>query len=68
MTMFPDSHQDLLTAEVAVLATHGHDGYPQVTALWLSRSSRSKSIPGADWRKRAAQARACWLEQTRHNT
>lgn len=33
--MFPDSHQDLLTAEVAVLATHGHDGYPQVTALWF---------------------------------
>ena len=35
MTAFPESHQDLLNAEVATLATIGHDGYPQVTALWF---------------------------------
>lgn len=35
MSAFPESHKDLLTAEVAVLATHGHDGFPQVTALWF---------------------------------
>jgi PPOX class probable F420-dependent enzyme len=35
MTTFPGTHQDLLTADVAVLATQGHDGYPQVTALWF---------------------------------
>ena len=35
MTPFPISHQDLLKADVAVLATIGHDGYPQVTALWF---------------------------------
>lgn len=35
MTPFPDSHQDLLAADVAVLATQGQDGYPQVTALWF---------------------------------
>jgi len=35
MTTFPESHQDLLKAEVAILATIGHDGYPQVTALWF---------------------------------
>jgi len=35
MTTFPESHQDLLKAEVATLATIGHDGYPQVTALWF---------------------------------
>ncbi len=35
MTTFPASHQDLLQAEVASLATIGHDGYPQVTALWF---------------------------------
>src|SRR5690349_16351500 len=35
MTMFPESHQDLLKADVAVLATVGKDGYPQVTALWF---------------------------------
>ena len=35
MTTFPESHQDLLKAEVAILATIGQDGYPQVTALWF---------------------------------
>ncbi|HEX6290108.1 MAG TPA: PPOX class F420-dependent oxidoreductase [Herpetosiphonaceae bacterium] len=33
--MFPESHQDLLNAQVAMLTTIGHDGYPQVTALWF---------------------------------
>jgi PPOX class probable F420-dependent enzyme len=35
MIPFPQSHQDLLKADVAILATIGHDGYPQVTALWF---------------------------------
>jgi PPOX class probable F420-dependent enzyme len=35
MTTFPESHQDLLKADVAMLATIGPDGYPQVTALWF---------------------------------
>ena len=35
MTTFPESHQDLLQAEVATLATIGSDGFPQVTALWF---------------------------------
>jgi PPOX class probable F420-dependent enzyme len=35
MTPFPESHKDLLNAPVAVLPTNGHDGYPQVTALWF---------------------------------
>jgi PPOX class probable F420-dependent enzyme len=35
MTTFPESHQDLLNAPVAVLSTIGKDGYPQVTALWF---------------------------------
>src|SRR5690349_18892174 len=34
-TTIPDSHKDLLTAPVAVLATNGQDGYPQATALWF---------------------------------
>src|SRR4051812_30538648 len=34
-TTIPESHKDLLTAPVAVLATNGQDGYPQVTALWF---------------------------------
>ena len=35
MTTFPQSHQDLLKANVAMLATLGPDGYPQVTAIWF---------------------------------
>lgn len=35
MTTFPESHQDLLQANVATLSTVGQDGYPQVTALWF---------------------------------
>lgn len=35
MTEFPESHRDLLQAPVAVLATQGADGYPQVSALWF---------------------------------
>jgi PPOX class probable F420-dependent enzyme len=35
MITFPESHQDLLKANVAMLATIGHDGYPQVSALWF---------------------------------
>jgi PPOX class probable F420-dependent enzyme len=35
MALFPESHQDLLKAPVAMLATIGQDGYPQVTALWF---------------------------------
>lgn len=35
MIEFPESHRDLLQAPVAVLATHGADGYPQVSALWF---------------------------------
>ena len=35
MVSFPESHQDLLNAPVAVLATNGADGFPQVSALWF---------------------------------
>ncbi len=35
MTTFPESHQSLLKADVATLATIGQNGYPQVTALWF---------------------------------
>jgi len=35
MASFPESHQDLLKADFAILATNGQDGYPQVTALWF---------------------------------
>jgi PPOX class probable F420-dependent enzyme len=35
MNAFPESHKDLLQMDVAVLATRGGNGYPQVTALWF---------------------------------
>ena len=35
MATFPESHRDLLSTDVAMLATIGSDGFPQVTALWF---------------------------------
>jgi len=35
MTTFPQSHTDLLDAQVASLATIGGDGLPQQTELWF---------------------------------
>jgi PPOX class probable F420-dependent enzyme len=35
MITIPKTHQDLLQADVAMLATIGGDGFPQVTALWF---------------------------------
>lgn len=35
MITFPESHQDLLDAEVATLATIGANGTPQQTATWF---------------------------------
>jgi PPOX class probable F420-dependent enzyme len=35
MPTIPESHRDLLAASVAVLATLGPDGYPQVSAIWF---------------------------------
>jgi PPOX class probable F420-dependent enzyme len=35
MAIFPETHRDLLQTNVAMLATIGQDGYPQVTAVWF---------------------------------
>ena len=35
MTEFPDSHRDLLDAQVATLATIGANGFPQLTEVWF---------------------------------
>lgn len=35
MTDFPESHRDLLDAQVATLATVGGDGIPQQTEVWF---------------------------------
>lgn len=41
MPTIPESHQDLLKTDVAMLATVGQDGYPQVTALWFLFDDRT---------------------------
>jgi PPOX class probable F420-dependent enzyme len=33
--MFPESHQDLLKTDIAILATIASSGHPQVTAVWF---------------------------------
>jgi PPOX class probable F420-dependent enzyme len=35
MITIPETHHDLLQSDVAILATIGRNGYPQVTALWF---------------------------------
>lgn len=35
MFRIPESHRDLLDADVAVLATVGNDGRPQLSAVWF---------------------------------
>jgi PPOX class probable F420-dependent enzyme len=35
MTSVPESHRDLLAADVATLATVGPDGRPQLSAVWF---------------------------------
>ncbi|HEY5428554.1 MAG TPA: PPOX class F420-dependent oxidoreductase [Solirubrobacteraceae bacterium] len=35
MPTFPESHHDLLDAQVATLATIGADGLPQLTEIWF---------------------------------
>jgi PPOX class probable F420-dependent enzyme len=35
MTTVPESHRDLLQAQVAILATVGPEGTPQSSALWF---------------------------------
>jgi PPOX class probable F420-dependent enzyme len=35
MSSIPESHQDLLQAQVATLATIGSDGRPQLSELWF---------------------------------
>ena len=35
MSQFPDSHRDLLEAEVGILSTVGDTGIPHTTAVWF---------------------------------
>lgn len=35
MTLFPETHRDLLQAPIATLATIDNNGFPQQTAIWF---------------------------------
>jgi PPOX class probable F420-dependent enzyme len=44
MIQIPDSHRDLLDADVATLATIGADGRPQLSAVWFVAESDAVRI------------------------
>jgi PPOX class probable F420-dependent enzyme len=44
MTTIPDSHRDLLSAQVGTLATIGPDGRPQQTEVWFVAEGDTVSI------------------------
>ena len=44
MTTIPDSHRDLLGAQVATLATLGDDGRPQLSEVWFLAEEDSVRI------------------------
>jgi hypothetical protein len=64
MTAFPESHRDLLDAQVATLGTLDGDGLPQLTEVWFMHddgelkvslnSHRSKTATSASGRSAAS--------------
>ena len=44
MSVIPDSHRDLLSAQVATLATVGTDGRPQLSEVWFLAEGDTVSI------------------------
>jgi PPOX class probable F420-dependent enzyme len=44
MSVIPDSHRDLLSAQVATLATIGTDGRPQLSEVWFLAEGDTVSI------------------------
>ena len=44
MTTIPESHKDLLDAQVATLATIGPDGGPQLTEVWFLADDRELKL------------------------
>ena len=50
MTIFPESHHDLLDAQVATLATIGANGFPQLTEIWFLHDDGELKISLSDAR------------------
>lgn len=47
MPLIPESHRDLLDADVATFATIGPDGRPQLTEVWFLRNDEDNERPVA---------------------
>ncbi len=58
MTAFPESHSDLLDAEVASLATIDGKGYPQVTEIWFLHDDGELKISLNDSRLKTRHLKA----------
>lgn len=58
MTDFPESHADLLDAEVASLATVGRDGVPQLTELWFLHDEGELKLSLNDHRLKSRNLKA----------
>ncbi|MDA8298234.1 MAG: PPOX class F420-dependent oxidoreductase [Actinomycetota bacterium] len=58
MAEIPASHQDLLAASVAVLATVGADGRPQQSAVWFLAEGDSVKVSLASSRQKTKNLRA----------
>ncbi len=58
MTTIPDSHRDLLSAQVGTLATIGPDGRPQQTEVWFLAEGGTVSISLNTSRQKTRNLRA----------
>ena len=58
MTDFPESHRDLLDAQVATLATVGADGLPQLTEVWFLHDGGEIRLSLNDSRQKTRNLRA----------
>jgi PPOX class probable F420-dependent enzyme len=59
MTTFPESHRDLLDAQVATLATIDADGLPQLSEVWflLDEGELKLSLNTSRWKTKNLQRR-----------
>ena len=58
MTAIPDSHRDLLSAQVGTLGTIGPDGRPQLSEVWFLAEGDSVSISLNTSRQKTKNLRA----------
>ena len=75
MSTIPDSHRDLLSAQVGTLATIGPDGRPQLSEVWFLAEGDSVAISLNTSRQKVRNLRAnpavsssSWTSPTRTAT